>query len=482
MDVPALPGEGPRLPEEVAGRLVPQRRDARARTGRRRGPALLALRRAQSRSATWTSGTCARRPTRRSCCDFTGIDWPEPIRIQQTNWIGRSEGAEIDFETAPSDHHPGGETLRVFTTRPDTLFGATFMVLAPEHPLVADPDRAGQRAEVEAYVEQAAPSDRDRPALDRPREDRRRDRRRRRSTRSTASGSRSSSPTTCCPATGPARSWPCPPTTSATSPSPGSSACRSGAWSPLPGRMPTTPMDDAYVAHAADERLVNSGRVRRDAGRRGRQGDRRRSWPRRGTAEPKVTYRLRDWLISRQRYWGTPIPIIYCETDGIVPVPDADLPVRLPENVDYKGRGDNPLNYDEAFLRVDLPALRRTRATRDRHDGHVRGFVVVLVPLPVAGVRRTGPSNSPWSMTGRRSTSTRAVPSTRSCTCMYSRFWTKAMRDVGLVEQDEPFMRAVQPGPDPGRRRRADVASRGATSRIPTSWSSATARTPSGCS
>ena len=71
--------------------------------------------------------------------DFSGIDWPEPIRIQQTNWIGRSEGAEIDFETAPSDHHPGGETLRVFTTRPDTLFGATFMVLAPEHPLVAGP-------------------------------------------------------------------------------------------------------------------------------------------------------------------------------------------------------------------------------------------------------------------------------------------------------------------------------------------------------
>ena len=74
-----------------------------------------------------------------------------------------------------------------------------------------------------------------------------------------------------------------------------------------------------------------------------------------GKAEPKVTYRLRDWLISRQRYWGTPIPIIYCETDGIVPVPDADLPVRLPENVDYKGRGDNPLNHDEAFLRVDCP-------------------------------------------------------------------------------------------------------------------------------
>ena len=74
--------------------------------------------------------------------DFTGIDWPEPIRIMQTNWIGRSEGAEIVFATAPDDHQPGGDELRVFTTRPDTLFGATFMVLAPEHPLVATLTRA----------------------------------------------------------------------------------------------------------------------------------------------------------------------------------------------------------------------------------------------------------------------------------------------------------------------------------------------------
>jgi leucyl-tRNA synthetase len=87
---------------------------------------------------------------------FEGIDWPEPIRVQQTNWIGRSEGGEIVFRTAASAHHPGGEELRVFTTRPDTLHGATFMVLAPEHPLVREltaPDRA---AEVEAYRVQAA--------------------------------------------------------------------------------------------------------------------------------------------------------------------------------------------------------------------------------------------------------------------------------------------------------------------------------------
>ncbi|MGH2466225.1 MAG: class I tRNA ligase family protein, partial [Candidatus Limnocylindrales bacterium] len=101
--------------------------------------------------------------------DFSSIDWPEPIRIMQTNWIGRSEGAEIAFETAPSEHHPAAETIRVFTTRPDTLFGATFMVLAPEHPLVAVLTAPGRRAEVEAYVAQAAErTEIDRLSADRP--------------------------------------------------------------------------------------------------------------------------------------------------------------------------------------------------------------------------------------------------------------------------------------------------------------------------
>ncbi|MDP9482166.1 MAG: class I tRNA ligase family protein, partial [Chloroflexota bacterium] len=88
--------------------------------------------------------------------DFTGLIWPEPIKAQQTNWIGRSEGGEIVFETAPSGHHAGGAELRVFTTRPDTLFGATFMVLAPEHPLVAALTAPDRKAEVEAYIAQAA--------------------------------------------------------------------------------------------------------------------------------------------------------------------------------------------------------------------------------------------------------------------------------------------------------------------------------------
>ena len=131
----------------------------------------------RSRSASCPSGTSASPSTRTTCWTSPGIDWPEPVKLMQTNWIGRSSGAEIVFETAPSAHHAGGEELRVFTTRPDTLFGATFMVLAPEHELVATLTAPDRRAEVDAYVAQAAAQDGDRPPVDGPREDRRRHRR-----------------------------------------------------------------------------------------------------------------------------------------------------------------------------------------------------------------------------------------------------------------------------------------------------------------
>ena len=172
----------------------------------------------------------------------------------------------------------------------------------------------------------------------------------------------------------------------------------------------------AFIAHAADEHLVNSDRfdgLPADEGGKAIVAKLAEA----GRAEPKVTYRLRDWLISRQRYWGTPIPVIYCETDGIVPVPDDQLPVLLPETVDYAGSGDNPLNHDEAFLHVDCPRCGRPGPARDRHDGHVHRFVVVLVPLPVAGQGRRPGGRGHGGRAGRRSTSTPAAPSTPSCTC-----------------------------------------------------------------
>ena len=265
------------------------------------------------------------------------------------------------------------------------------------------------------------------------------------STRSTASGSRSSSPTTCCPATGPARSWPSPRTTSATSRSPSSSGCRSGASSPRPARTPTTPMDGRLHRPRRRRAPGQQRRVRRAA--RPTRAARRssRDWPSSGAAEPKVTYRLRDWLISRQRYWGTPIPVVYCRRDGIVPVRDEDLPVRLPEDVDYQGSGDNPLTKDEAFLHTTCPQCggpaRRETDTMDTFIDSSWYWFRYLSPEKAGGpvdralVDRWTPVDQ---YTGGAEHAVMHL--------MYSRFWTKAMRDVGLVGQDEPFLQLFNQG------------------------------------
>ena len=201
-----------------------------------------------------------------------------------------------------------------------------------------------------------------------------------------------------------------------------------------PGDEPTRALDGAYIAHTADERLVNSGPLQRPAAPTRAAGRSSRWLAETARAEPTVTYRLRDWLISRQRYWGTPIPVIYCERDG----DRARSPTRTcrsacPDTVDYRGSGENPLNHDEAFLHVDVPALRRPGPARDRHDGHVRRLVVVLVPLPVAAQGRTARSTA--TLVDRWTPVDQYTGGAEHAVMhlLYSRFFTKAMRDIGLV-------------------------------------------------
>ena len=164
-----------------------------------------------------------------------------------------------------------------------------------------------------------------------------------------------------------------------------------------------------------------------------------------GRAEPKVTYRLRDWLISRQRYWGTPIPVIYCERDGIVPVPDDQLPVRLPETVDYAGSGDNPLNHDEAFLRVDCPRCghpaRRETDTMDTFVDSSWYWYRYLSPD-----NEDGPVDR--AMTDRWTPVDQYTGGAEHAVMhlLYSRFFTKAMADCGLIGQREPFKRLFNQG------------------------------------
>jgi leucyl-tRNA synthetase len=375
--------------------------------------------------------------------DFSAIDWPEPIRLQQTNWIGRSEGGEIVFTTAPDDHQPGGDELRVFTTRPDTLFGATFMVLAPEHALVAKLAAPERRAEVEAYIARArAETEIERLSTDREKT-------------GVYLGADAINPVNgeripiwiadyvlAGYGTGAIMAVP-------------AHDERDFAFArrfELPIRRVIAPagsagdeaLDDAYIAHTPDERLVNSGRF---SGMSAPDGMRAIvDWlAEDGRAKATVTYRLRDWLFSRQRYWGTPIPVIYCERDGIVPVPDEDLPVRLPDTVDYRGRGENPLNHDEAFLHVACPRCGEpARRETDTMD--------TFVDSSWYWFRYLSPEKGDWPIDRALVDAwTPVVQYTGGAEhavmhLMYSRFWTKAMRDVGLVAQDEPFKRLFNQG------------------------------------
>ena len=337
---------------------------------------------------------------------------PSRSSIQQTNWIGRSEGAEIVFETAPSDHHPGGDdrcaSSRPAPTRCSGRRSWCSLRSTRSSPSLTAPDR---RAEVDAYVAQA----RRRTEIDRLSTDREKT--------GVAIGA------------------------DAVNPVNGEripifvadyvlGGYGTGAIMAVPAhderdfafaRQFGLPIRRVVAAPGTEAGDPMDGRLRRARRRRAAGQQRRvrracpptraarrssRGWPKRARPSRKVTYRLRDWLISRQRYWGTPIPVVYCERDGIVPVPDEDLPVRLPEDVDYHGSGTNPLTKDEAFLNIACPICGGAGPARDRHDGHVRRLVVVLVSLPVAATRRTARSTASWPTAGRRSTSTRAAPST----------------------------------------------------------------------
>ncbi|TAL09699.1 MAG: leucine--tRNA ligase [Chloroflexota bacterium] len=374
--------------------------------------------------------------------DFRTIDWPDPIRLMQTNWIGRSEGGEIVFTTAPSAHHAGGQELRAFTTRPDTLFGATFMVLAPEHPLVATLTAPERRAEVDAYVARA----RDATEIERLSTDREKT--------GVAIGAEVINPINderipiyiadyvlAGYGTGAIMAVP------AHDERDFAFATQFG----LPIRRvvaaPGTehePLDAAFVSHAADERLVNSGPftgMTADAGGSAIVA----ALSERAAGQPAITYRVRDWLISRQRYWGTPIPIIHCDRCGAVPVPEDQLPVLLPDTVDYRGSGENPLAHDEAFLRVTCPncdgPARRETDTLDTFIDSSWYWYRYLSPGKTDGPLDT-------SMTDRWTPVDQYTGGAEHAVMhlLYSRFFTKAMRDIGLVHEDEPFKRLFNQG------------------------------------
>ncbi len=368
--------------------------------------------------------------------DLDGIDWPEHVKAMQRNWIGRSEGAEVTFRCEDVDPaHP--IDYAVFTTRPDTLFGATFFVMAPEHPdvlkLVAGTER---EAAVREYVNRALnESTETRGAADKPK-------------------------------TGAALGR------TVTNPVNGEQLPMfvadyvlmeygTGAVMGVPAHdqrdydfatafdVPIRPVvapgegdepdvsQQAFTAHSDDERLINSGEFSGMDAIAGR--DAIVAWlDREGAGHASVNFRLRDWLISRQRYWGCPIPVVYCDRCGMVAVPERDLPVQLPEIEDYQPRGRSPLAAAEDWVNTRCPDCGGpARRETDTMDTFVDSSWYYLRYCDARN------DTAPWDrgvLAGWMPVDTYIGGVEHAILhLMYSRFFVKALADMGLVDVQEPF-------------------------------------------
>ncbi|HEV8232377.1 MAG TPA: leucine--tRNA ligase [Thermoanaerobaculia bacterium] len=368
----------------------------------------------------------------------TLTDWPERVKTMQRNWIGRSEGAEISFRIEAL-----AEPIPVFTTRPDTLFGATFLALAPEHPAVAQlAARSGKRAAIEQFVEKV--------------------RRESRLDREAESGVKEGLDTgfvALNPATGePIPVW----LANFVLPEYGT-----GAIMGVPAHdqrdfefarrfgLPIRPVyrteegeldPDAMTAAVPHVGfLYNSGEW--NGTPCGPEAVRRAvEWiEQKGLGKGKIGYRLRDWLISRQRYWGTPIPAIHCRECGVVPVPDDDLPVLLPEDVEFQGAEGNPLEKSRDFVETTCPSCDgEGRRETDTMDTFVDSSWYYL--------RFLNPHDEKRMVDSERAE--RWMPVDQYVGgiehailhLLYARFVCRVLKDLRLVNLEEPFERLFNQG------------------------------------
>jgi leucyl-tRNA synthetase len=279
-----------------------------------------------------------------------GLRWPERVKTMQRNWIGRSEGAEFDLKI---DGRDDLEPIRVFTTRPDTSFGMTFVVLAPEHPLVeriATPER---RDEVAAFVERV----RNETEIERQSSEGPLDK------RGVFTGAHAINPFNEKPVpvyladyvlmtygTGAIMAVP-------------AEDQRDWDFATAYGldiiRTVQPPPDWDGEAYTGEGPRINSEWLNGIVETAEAKAKAVKWLESRGIGEGKVNYRLRDWLLSRQRYWGCPIPVVHCPVDGIVKVPEDQLPVLLPDDVEFRPTGESPLRYHEGFLHTTCPKCGR---------------------------------------------------------------------------------------------------------------------------
>ncbi|MGB3945544.1 MAG: leucine--tRNA ligase [Candidatus Saccharimonadales bacterium] len=363
--------------------------------------------------------------------EIPNLDWPDKIKTAQTNWIGKSEGAEIDFILADES-----ERIRVFTTRPDTLFGATFLVVAPEHPLARSLVNDDTREAVDSYITASLKrSDIERMAESKEKT-------------GVFSGSYAINPAT------------------------GSKipiwiadyvlgGYGTGAIMAVPAhderdfafaekfklpiiKVVEAPSRDEQIYHG-EGTLLSSGEF--DGMATSEAREQIVNWlEAQGVGAIKTTYKMRDWLISRQRYWGAPIPIIHCPEHGAVAVPEAELPVKLPNVEDYapKGDGKSVLASVEDWVHVDCPtcggpALRET----DTMDGYAcSSWYLLRYADPKNETAAWDPAIANyWSPVDYYVGGDHAVAH-----LLYVRFWAHVFKDMGLINHREPVKKLVYHG------------------------------------
>jgi leucyl-tRNA synthetase len=364
-------------------------------------------------------------------------DWPERVKTMQRNWIGRSEGAEVTFEIAET-----GEQVTVFTTRPDTLWGVTFFVFAVEHPLVEElAKKGGTWEQVEPLRERV----RSTPLTVREEADTKEGVPLGVHVVNPVNGERV--PAFVAPyvlmeyGTGAVMAVP----------AHDQRDFEFARQHDLPVRVVVQPEgaepvdpDSMTEALPHDGVMVNSGPF--DGERSPGSIAKVTAWlEQQGAGRAAVTYRLRDWLISRQRYWGAPIPIIHCPVDGLVPVPDDQLPVILPDDVDFRPGGESPLARHAGFLNVECPVCGGP-ATRDTDtmDTFVdSSWYYYRYCSPRDEDRAFDPSKvEMWMPVGQYTGGVEHA----ILHLLYSRFFTKVLHDIGLVSFTEPFPRLMNQG------------------------------------
>ena len=376
--------------------------------------------------------------------NFDGIDWPQTVKTLQTNWIDRSEGASVVFKTEIGNHD-----VEIFTTRPDTLWGATFMVFSPEHPLVSEITTPENKAAVEEYKAQAArQTEIQRGAVDKEKT-------------GVFTGAYAINPVN------QARIpiW----IADYVMMSYGTGAImavpahdeRDFAFAKkydLPiipviqpegqGEADGATMEAAFVGSGV---MVNSGvlngtKVNTEKGRKNPSIAAALDWlGEHGVGRESVNYRYRDWLISRQRYWGAPIPMVNCEIHGWNPVPDDQLPVELPEDVEWRPTGESPLKLHPTWKNTTCPVCNgpatRETDTMDTFMCSSWYHLRYLSPHYDQGPFDEAEYNY-WmpvdTYTGGIEHATMHL--------LYTRFFHKALRDAGIVEGHEPMLQLRNQG------------------------------------